>query len=155
MTNPRNVSNGFEQSFPSYQVKATDSAGAVHLGDIQHVNIDGLAPSLVTGNLTNYTTPAVEASKVISLLPCKLFVISGFNQNAADRYVHIFNRITLPSLGNVPDFVLYASTGSTFGYTAPILYGRYFSTGLTIGLSTTLATYTAAAADMHLDVQFL
>ncbi len=114
-----------------------------------------LGPSLTIGNLSNYTSPSLEASKIVSAVPCKLFVISGFNTLASDQYIHIFNSTTLPANGTKPLFVLYASGGSTFGYTAPALYGRYFSTGLVICNSTTLATKTLGAADCSFDIQYL
>jgi hypothetical protein len=145
------VSNSYVSTNPDIPVKVTVDSGA----NVQHMIIDGLSPSITVGNLSNYTSSALEASKIVSAVPCKLFVISGFSTLASDQYIHIFNSATLPANGTKPDIVLYASAGSTFGYTSPALYGRYFSTGLVICNSTTLATKTLGAANVSFDIQYL
>lgn len=148
------VSNSYVGNNPDYAVKVTDANGVVQPGNTQHINISGFAPP-TGGSLTNYTTPTVEASKVVKASAGTLFVISGFNQNAADRYVHVFDATAVPADGATPAIVIYAVGDSTFGYGAPAMYGRYFSTGITIAFSSTLETLTIAGADMHLDIQYV
>lgn len=124
-------------------------------GYAQEVAVSGFIPSITLGNLTNYTTGALEASAVVKASAGKLFVISGFNTSASDRYIHVFNATSLPADTTIPLFTMIALAGSTFGYTAPNLYGRYFSTGIVIATSSTLATLTVGAAEMHVDVNYL
>lgn len=124
-------------------------------GLAQVVTVDGFAPSPTLGNLSNSTSLALEASKVVKASAGKLFVVSGFNTLSSDQYIQIFDATAVPANGTVPAIVIYAVAGSTFGYTAPSLFGRSFSSGIVICNSTTAATKTLGAADCLFDIQYI
>jgi hypothetical protein len=85
-----------------------------------------------------------------------LLAVNATNQNAAVRYLQVFNSATAPATGAIPvyAFVLPAGTAA-----APSIVnltkeffgagGASFAAGIAFGVSTTLGTYTAATAADH------
>jgi hypothetical protein len=139
----------------SYNV-ATFKPGSV--GQIQAVCLtdeNGLPifPSGSGGDLTNSTSTALEASRVVKATAGKVFVISGYS--SADQYILVFDSASLPAEGTVPTLVIEATAGSTFGYTAPNLYGRTFSTGIVICNSSTAATKTIGGSTCLFDINYI
>lgn len=102
------------------------------------------APTVVTAiNATNAVGKAAAGN---------LYAVYGYNGNAATRYIHIFNATALPANGTAPTLAPIAvPTGQTFSLDLAG-YGIYFSTGIVVATSTTLATLTAGSADMSATV---
>jgi hypothetical protein len=101
----------------------------------------------------NTSTEALVASLIVGGGARRLFGFQGVNNNAAATFVQVFDSDKVPSAGAVPRVVV-RSAGSDnfsayFGST-----GRWFSRGIVIVNSSTLATFTASTADLWLDVQF-
>lgn len=96
------------------------------------------------------------ASAVSKATQGNLFSVHATNKNAAIRYLHLFNRSSVPTLGTAPLFSFEIGAGSSITPATAIVGsdffgedGLYFSTGITWGISTTNATYTAATAADH------
>lgn len=98
-------------------------------------------------------TTALAASLVIKSSPGTLYKITGYNNNAAVRYLQIANVTALAADGTTPAIVWAIPANSTFELNWGI-YGRRFSTGIVACFSTTLATKTIAGADMWLNASY-
>lgn len=105
--------------------------------------------------LSNSTSTALEASRIVKASAGTLFVISGFNNKASDQYIQVFDSTSIPANGTVPKITIYAAAGMPFGYTAPVGSGRSFSTGIVVCNSSTGNTKTLGSADCLFDVQYL
>ena len=82
-------------------------------------------------------------------------IVDGFqvyNSNAAARFVCVLEGGSLPPDGTVPLFTLDAAAQSPVGMSFTP-NGRFCENGLTLALSTTDTTLTAAAADGLFDIQ--
>lgn len=85
-----------------------------------------------------------------------LMSIYASNENAAVRYLQLHNKASAPTSSDVPVVSLPIAAG-TANNPGTIKLGRdifgeggkYFSTGISIGISTTKATFTAATATEH------
>ena len=104
-------------------------------------------------SLTEAATTALATNLVVKNATGTLYRISGINNNAAVRYLQIHNTASLPADGVVPALVFAIPATSNFSFDWGV-YGRRFATGITVCLSTTLATKTIAAADMWLNASY-
>jgi len=104
--------------------------------------------------LLESASTALVASQVVKASAGTLYRISGYNNNAAVRFLQIANLAALGADGTVPAVVLAIPAQSSFEYVWPV-YGRRFSTGITICFSTTVATKTIAGADMWLNASYI
>jgi hypothetical protein len=111
-------------------------------------------PFGVGGELNNSDSAALEASRVIEPAPSRLYALSGINNNAAIRYIQIFDATALPADGAVPKIVIVAAAAANFSADFGI-YGRKFLNGIVVCNSTTLATKTIGAADSWFNARFL
>lgn len=103
--------------------------------------------------LSEAQTTALATNLVIKASAGTLYKITGYNNNAAIRYLQIHNTTSLPADGVVPAWVYPVPLTGGFEFDWGF-YGRRFTTGITACFSTTLATKTIAAADMWLNASY-
>lgn len=103
--------------------------------------------------ITPYVSAAQEASAVVKASAGNLYGFVFTNNNAATRYVQVFNAAALPGDGTVPALSFPVSSGGVF----PFDTGKYpnqFTNGIVFCNSTTQATKTIGAADSLFYVQY-
>jgi hypothetical protein len=100
----------------------------------------------------NTTTEALVASLIVGGGARRLFGLQGVNNNAAATFVQLFDTDKVPGAGAVPKVVIRAAGSDNFSAYFGTA-GRWFDRGIVIVNSSTLATFTAGAADLWLDVQ--
>ena len=93
------------------------------------------------------------ASLVVKTVSGRLFRLFVTNNNAATRYIQIFDATALPADGAVPNLVAIIPAATTNILDLGI-YGRPFANGIVVCNSTTLATKTIGSADSWFDVLF-
>jgi hypothetical protein len=101
-----------------------------------------------------YRTPNLatgETSAIVKRGQGNLLSFTVTNDNAAVRYIHLFDRITALVTGDVPLFryVIAATSEKQIDTRYFTDVGFKFLTGITIGISTTKNTYTAGTAADH------
>lgn len=101
----------------------------------------------------NSTSVALVASQVVKASPGVLYVVTGYNNRATAQFIQMYNATSLPANGAVPVIVITVPGRSNFSYDVSP-YGRFFSTGIVIGNSSTAATKTIGASDCWFDVQY-
>ncbi len=107
-----------------------------------------------TYSITPYISAAAEASSVIKASAGNLFGAYMVNTNVAVRYFQVFNSTTVPAEGTVPVLVFPVQPGSTFSFDTG-KFSNYFTTGISVCNSSTLATKTIGTADSLFYVQYL
>lgn len=94
------------------------------------------------------TTGGDSAGHVASLVGCtvgcSLCDISGYNKNAATRYIDLFALTACPSTGTIPLLEIPVTTVSAFGEFG---FGEWYNTGLVACVSTTEGTFTATGTN--------
>ena len=103
--------------------------------------------------LSETAMAALATNLVIKASAGTLYKITGYNNNAAARFLQFFNATSLPADGTAPAIVLSIPATSSFDFDWGV-YGRRFTTGITACFSTTVATKTIAAADMWLNASY-
>lgn len=96
-------------------------------------------PTRVIGNAT------LATSLVVSTVPCKLYTISGVNNNAAQRYIQVHNKAALPVNGTVPIFSFPVGTGQYFSF--DISFQGADLDAVTLANSTVVDALTLGSAD--------
>ena len=111
---------------------------------------------LSTGVASVATNFGANVSGFAKATPGNVHAVSGFNINAAVRYLQLFEDLDGPAAAQVPKFSFIIPAGSATAPATLILgndfftaVGVYFATGISWGFSTTHATYTAATATDH------
>lgn len=109
-------------------------------------------PLATNTHAMTYVDGIAVTGVVAKAAPGNLYTIWGLNANASTRYIQIFNATSAPADGTAPLLAPIAViSGGTFSLDlAP--YARYFSTGIYICNSTTIATKTLGSADMYITV---
>ena len=108
--------------------------------------------SPATGPNSNVTTSTLASSLQIKSSAGTLFMLNGYNNKASSQFIQIHNS-TAPSGGAAPVITFTVPANSNFSFDFGI-YGRYFSTGIYVVNSSTVATYTAGSADCWFDAQY-
>ena len=115
------------------------------MGDGGNAMVSVVPTSLSGWSLSNYAAVAA-ASGVIKASAGKLFNLVVYNDNAAARYLQLFNVASVPADTTVPNVAFGIPTKTTLVIPLGSL-GRYYSTGISWCLSTTFGTKTLAGAD--------
>lgn len=101
---------------------------------------------------TNATSSAASAALVTSAVikagPGRLYKLDVLNTGAAIVYVQLFNSTTVPADTAVPIWVQSAATAGANMPSAIWQLGKYFSTGIAMSSSSTVATKTIKAAEL-------
>lgn len=124
-------------------------------GDTNGTYMIPVPVAAITNSLSNSTSTAYEASRVVKASAGRLFKIIGYNSKATAQFIQIFNSTTVPADTAVPVTVITAAGSSNFEITMSAGYGRYFSTGMAISNSSTGPTKTIGSADCWFDVQYI
>lgn len=104
--------------------------------------------------LANATSTANEASHVIKAGAGRLFGVTGYNAKTSAQFIQLHNTTSVPADTAVPVLTFKVPASDNFSLDLGI-YGRYFSTGISICNSSTQATKTIGSADCFFDVQYL
>lgn len=121
-------------------------------------NTNGIAGVLQKPVVTNiYSGTAFfagdDADVSVKATPGNLLSIRATNENAAVRYLQLHNKASAPTSGEsaVISFIIPGGTAAapgviTLGADFLGQNGLYFSTGVAVGISTAIGTFTAATA---------
>lgn len=104
--------------------------------------------------LMAYDSAAFEASAIIKRSPGELINISGYNKNAAKRYILIFNSATVPADASIPLMVIPVDGQNTFSWESGT-YPKKFTNGITVCISTTDSVKTIGSTDALFNAQYL
>jgi len=99
-----------------------------------------------------YRTLALVVSDIAYNGTFVLNLASGFNNNAALRYLMFFDQTALPVLGSVPIQSIPVNPLQEFSWSPP-QDGLIFEAACVFGLSTTPVTFTASAADCFMRIE--
>ena len=128
-------------------------------GPLTETQLAELSQAHRSGQLPlNSTSAAFETNRVVKKTQGKLYGASIYNQNAAARFVLLFDATALPANGTAA-LATYPIAAAAAGAGALGLYfgsvGRAFEQGIVIALSTSAGTLTVAGADMWCDAQYV
>jgi hypothetical protein len=140
------IDNAISGSEMQVDVVASLPAGTNNIGKVE------LAPT-ATGPLSNATTTAYAASLIVRNAPATLYMLSGHNSKTTAQYIQVHNSATLPTDTSVPVIMFLVPPTSNFSFDFGV-YGRAFSTGITVCNSSTGPTKTIGSADCWFDVQY-
>lgn len=135
-------------------VLATDvglPAGTALLGITQTKD---LPDASATYALSNATSTAYEASRVVKSSAGYLHMVTGYNSKTTTQFIMISNTTSVPADGQTPVVIFAVPPASNFSFDLG-KYGRYFSTGICIFNSSTSPTKTLGSADCFFDVQYI
>jgi hypothetical protein len=102
---------------------------------------------------TNYSSQALEKSRVVFTGQCRLEGFNAVNTNASTRYIMVFDATAVPANGAVTGMIFTATSGQSVGVYWGTT-GRWMQFGLVICNSTTQTSLTLGAADSAFDVQY-
>lgn len=117
---------------------------------------DGNAPSSSQSSTpSSDDSTTLEASSVSKNIAGVLYGFSGYNSLASDQYVQVHNASALPADGAVPLVTMVVRAQSNFSWQPPSgKFGKYFSAGIVVCNSTTIATKTIGAANCWFNLDF-
>lgn len=132
------------------------SAGDLQAGEDLTNNVTAMVMkpvSVSTYALTFDDSAALEASSVSKASAGNLYIVTGWNNNAAVRYFHVYNSTTVPADGTVPIICIPVAAGGTFSISYQP-FGKPFTTGMSWANSTTAATKTVGGADFWVNLGY-
>lgn len=95
---------------------------------------------------SNYATGPDDVYD-IKLGPGKLYSLTGYNSNAAERYIQVFDKLGQPTNGDKAIFVVRAAADSAFFFESMRIPWK-FENGIWVATSSTALTLTVADIDM-------
>lgn len=112
------------------------------------------APSSSSTNaLSKADSTAFEASRVVKASAGRLYQLTGYNSSSAGTFVQIHNTTSVPADGVAPVVMFFVPPQSNFSY--ELKQGDYFSTGITVCVSSTGPTKTIAGAIAWFNARYL
>lgn len=140
------IDNAIAGTEMQVDIVASLPAGTNNIGKVE------LAPT-ATGSLTNATTTAYAASLIVKNAAGTLHMLSGHNSKTTAQFIQVHNSTTLPTDTSIPVIMFLVPPSSNFSFDFGV-YGRAFSTGITVCNSSTGPTKTIGSADCWFDVQY-
>lgn len=102
-------------------------------------------PSGATNVYSRVTSGSYKKSLIVKASAGRLFLLTGYNSNAAAQFIQVHNTATVPADTAVPVYTFIVPQGNfSLDLTA---VGDYFSTGITVCNSSTGPTKTIGADD--------
>ena len=117
--------------------------------DLTNTKLDVVTAKV--GALSNDTSAALEASRVVKASAGTVFGLSGYSTTA--QFLQIHDAASLPADTAVPAVVIPITAGAEFSIDFGV-YGRAFGTGIVVCVSTTGPTKTIGGADTWFDVRY-
>ncbi len=105
----------------------------------------------ISAKITNQTTTAYAASKVISSNNAVLYGVTGYNSKTSAQFIQLHDAASVPDDAEVPVITFTVPAQSNFSLSFP--EGRPFATGIVICNSSTGPTKTIGSADCWFDAQ--
>lgn len=121
-------------------------AGSATIGKVEVV-----APTSAV--LTNSNSAGLVSSLVIKASAGNLYMLNGYNNAAGSQFIQIHNTASVPGNGSVPILTFAVPANSNFSFDWGV-YGRRFSTGITVTNSSTAGTLTIGANNCWFDAQY-
>lgn len=174
VVSPSGTPTGMQNVLPmaQYQGAGTVSVASGQVSPLQSDSLSNLNTTLFTAlageDLTNnvmatiikplavntYTPSAFQNLGANATLNVKstagiVLSLTCINKTASVRYICLYNSATTASGAPLEQFLLPGNSCIVIGTDYFTLAGKYFSTGIAFGVSTTVDTYTAASATDH------
>lgn len=108
----------------------------------------------IARKLTNATSGAYEASRVLLAQPGFVFGLTGYNSKTSVQFIQLHDSATLPADAAVPGISFPVAAQSPFSLDFGF-NGRYFTNGAVICNSSTDRTKTIGSADCSFDAQVI
>ena len=124
--------------------------GTISLTALETITVIPTSPTV--GPNSNATSTALSSALQVKPNAGTLFMLTGYNSKISNQFIQIHNATSVTP-GSVPVITFVVPGQSNFSFDFGT-YGRYFSTGIYVVNSTTVATYTVGSADCWYDAQY-
>lgn len=121
------------------------SAGTLATGEVPQ---SGSANALTNSESQNVPKVAVKASAG------RLYFFSGYSAKASAQWIQVFNSAGIPAANTVPIITIPVGPTAYFSYNSHSPFGRYFSTGIYIGNSSSGTVFVNGTSDTWIDAQY-